>query len=52
MTAEIEMNVSMDELVHYMAKVNMCDQLLKGNEYLALTPKVVGCGGTKGLGFG
>jgi hypothetical protein len=42
MTAEIEMNISMDELVQFMAKANSCDQLLRGNEYLALEPKVEG----------
>lgn len=31
----------MDELVKFMAEVNVCNQLLHGNEYLTLTPKVV-----------
>jgi len=41
MNAEIEMNISMDELVQFMSKANSCEQLLRGNEYLALEPKVV-----------
>jgi hypothetical protein len=41
MEANIKMNIPMNELVHYLARQNGCEQILIGTEYLALEPKVV-----------
>jgi hypothetical protein len=41
MEANIKMDIPMDELVHYLARQNGCEQILIGTEYLALEPKVV-----------
>jgi hypothetical protein len=41
MRAEIDMNISMDDLIRFVAQANGCEQLLRGNEYLALEPKVI-----------